>query len=548
MTDIPYRHGSGSFPQTRLRRMRLYPWVRAWNHEHELTAKHLILPIFVHDQAQDEPIALMPHIQRLSFTSLLKMAERARKHGISALMLFPFVPADKKDAQGSEALNPDNTICRAIQLLRQKNIDIGIICDVALDPYTSHGHDGIIKDGTVDNDATIAVLAKQACLQAQAGCSMIAPSDMMDGRVATIRRALDAKGFEHVSILSYSAKYQSQFYTPFRQAIGSQNALKSATKITYQMNPANKREALREALQDIEEGADMLMVKPSTIYLDILHMLREHTLIPLATYHVSGEYAMLRAGAQAGCFPYEAALLGNTYQFPPRGCRCADHLWCSRCRRFAEMNDQPLKGITVIDMTRVLAGPYCTMLLQQLGARIIKVEKPPHGDDARHIGPFVNGKSMYFAALNRGKESIALSLKDPEHRNIFDDLLCYADVLVENARPDTLAQHGYSWHTVHQRWPKLHYATISGFGYTGPYRHRPSYDLIAQAMGGIMQMNREPHHQPDSSRCVHRRSRCGSVRNHRYRRRPQRHDRRQAYRYIDARLPSRPARKCYRTL
>ncbi|MBC6444968.1 MAG: porphobilinogen synthase [Alphaproteobacteria bacterium GM202ARS2] len=310
--------GSGRFPHTRLRRMRRLFWSRNWMREHHLHTDNLILPVFVHEGKHDEDIPLMPSVKRLCLESLVATAQSAYDVGIHSLMLFPVVPPDAKDEKGSEALNPDNLLCRAIQALRQSVPSMGIICDVALDPYTSHGHDGILKDDDVDNDATVALLAQQALVQAKAGCDVVAPSDMMDGRVGVLRKTLDENGFQHVLILAYSAKYASHLYHPFRHAIGSHKTLKGA-KTTYQMDTANLREALREALQDIDEGADMLMVKPGTLYLDVIHALRTHTLAPLAAYHVSGEYAMLRAAAEKGCLIYEDVLLETLLSFRRAG-------------------------------------------------------------------------------------------------------------------------------------------------------------------------------------------------------------------------------------
>ena len=310
--------GSSRFPHTRLRRMRRSFWSRGWVREHHLHADNLILPVFVCEGNRDEDVPLMPAIKRLCLKSLVATAQSAYELGIHSIMLFPVVPSNKKDEKGSVALNPDNLLCQAIKALRHHVPSMGVICDVALDPYTSHGHDGVLKDNDVDNDTTVELLAQQALVQARAGCHVIAPSDMMDGRVGAIRRALDGEGFQHVLILAYSAKYASHLYHPFRHAIGSHKTLKGA-KTTYQMDSANLREALREALQDIDEGADMIMVKPGTLYLDVIHALRSHTLSPLAAYHVSGEYAMLRAAAEKGYLVYEDVLLETLLSFRRAG-------------------------------------------------------------------------------------------------------------------------------------------------------------------------------------------------------------------------------------
>src|SRR5262245_23491305 len=252
-----------SFPSTRLRRIRRHPWLRRLVAEHHLTVSDLIWPVFVHD-ARDPRTAVpsMPGVFRYSIMQLVEEVGIARALGIPAIAIFPATDPAKKTDDGAEALNPDNLVCRTVKAVKSAYSDIGVICDVALDPYTSHGHDGLLRDGYVGNDETVDVVCRQAGLQAKAGCDVIAPSDMMDGRVAAIRRALDEAGFSYVLILSYAAKYASAFYGPFRDAVGSASNLGSGDKRTYQMDPANTNEALRETAMAIEERADFVMVNP----------------------------------------------------------------------------------------------------------------------------------------------------------------------------------------------------------------------------------------------------------------------------------------------
>lgn len=255
-----------------------------------------------------EPIPTMPGVDRLSLDLLCEKAKEAAVLGIPAIAVFPYVPAALRTADAREALNPDNLVCRAVRAIKATTDALGIICDVALDPFNSFGHDGLVRDGRVLNDETIEVLAQQAVVQANAGCDIVAPSDMMDGRIGVIRRALDGAGHSETQILSYAAKYASTLYAPFRDAIGSRALLKG-DKRAYQMDPANAKEALREAAQDLAEGADMIMVKPGLPYLDVLTRIAESFAVPTFAYQVSGEYAMLRAAEQAGCLDYEATLI-----------------------------------------------------------------------------------------------------------------------------------------------------------------------------------------------------------------------------------------------
>ena len=294
------------FPQTRMRRLRKHNWLRRLTQEHQLHSSDLILPLFVHTDTQPYPIESLPGVMRHSLESLVDTCLQASTLGIQAVALFPVIPEAQKDATGSEAYRDDNLIARAIAAIRAKNLDLGIICDCALDPYTDHSHDGVLQnDGDVDNDRTIALLAKQAISLARAGADVIAPSDMQDGRIGTIRKALDAEGFQEISILSYTAKYASSFYGPFRDAVGAQGLQsgkypnQKTDKQTYQMQSANRLEATHIATQHLAEGADCLMVKPAMPYLDVLLQLSESSQAPVFAYQVSGEFAMLHHYAEA---------------------------------------------------------------------------------------------------------------------------------------------------------------------------------------------------------------------------------------------------------
>ena len=314
MTDSPSPRGQ--FPRTRLRRNRRDPWSRALVAEHRLSAADLIWPVFVREgKAARTPIPSMPGVARLTVDELVKDARRAARLGIPLIALFPVVPPAKKSPDGEEALNPENLVCRAVRAVKRAVPEIGVMCDVALDPFTSHGHDGLLRDGYVVNDETVGVLVRQAVVQAEAGCDVIAPSDMMDGRVGAVRAALDNAGFERVRILAYAAKYASAFYGPFRDAIGSAASLGQGDKRTYQMDPANGDEALREVAFDIDEGADMVMVKPGLPYLDIVWRVKQAFGMPTYVYQVSGEYAMLAGAIERGWLDRNAiheTLLGFT--------------------------------------------------------------------------------------------------------------------------------------------------------------------------------------------------------------------------------------------
>lgn len=303
-----------------MRRLRTSGWMRGMVAENLLTPADLIWPAFILEAAdKTEDIATMPGVQRLGIEKLVARAKEAQELGVSAIALFPVVPTSKKTEGGEESFNPMNLICNATKRIKEAAPEIGIITDVALDPYTTHGHDGLLDDDKILNDETIEVLCKQALNQAKAGADIIAPSDMMDGRVAAIRQALDAEGFEDVAIMSYAAKYASCFYGPFRDAVGSKSALKGDKK-TYQMSPANTDEAIREVQLDIAEGADMVMVKPGMPYLDIVRRVKERFNVPTFAYQVSGEYAMLRHAADQGCFDFETSLMESLLGFKRAGC------------------------------------------------------------------------------------------------------------------------------------------------------------------------------------------------------------------------------------
>lgn len=308
------------FPGTRMRRLRQHAWSRRLVAEHRLAPADLIQPLFVLDgHRQHQPVASMPGIERLSVDLLLPQAERALELGIPALALFPVTPPERKSEGAEEAWNEDNLMCRAIRALKRRFPELGLIGDVALDPYTSHGQDGLLRDGVILNDETVAALARQATCLAAAGCDVVAPSDMMDGRIGAIRRALDAAGCERTLILAYAAKYASAFYGPFRDAVGSAASLGRADKKTYQMDPANGAEAVREVALDIAEGADMVMVKPGMPYLDVVRRVKDAFQVPTLAYQVSGEYAMVKAAAERGWLDGEAAMLESLIAFKRAG-------------------------------------------------------------------------------------------------------------------------------------------------------------------------------------------------------------------------------------
>jgi len=303
----------------RPRRNRRADWTRRLVREHLLTTDDLIWPLFlVEGDNVRVPVPSMPDVERLSVDQAVRAAERAAKLTIPCLALFPYTEPDKRDDVGSEALNAENLVCQAVRAIKKAVPEIGILCDVALDPYTSHGHDGLLRDDVILNDETVAVLVRQALVQAEAGCDIIAPSDMMDGRVGAIRAGLDKAGFGDVQIMAYAAKYASAFYGPFRDAVGS-NATLIGDKRTYQMDPANSDEALREVELDIAEGADMVMVKPGLPYLDILHRVKAAFAMPTFAYQVSGEYAMIMAAAANGWLDGEKAMAESLVAFKRAG-------------------------------------------------------------------------------------------------------------------------------------------------------------------------------------------------------------------------------------
>jgi len=307
-------------PIVRPRRLRVSPWIRNMVSEHRVTVNDLIWPVFIQEGNNlRTPIASMPGVERLSIDLLTLAVKEAHDLGIPAIALFPATPSNLKTQDGEEAFNPENLVCRTIRAIKAAVPDIGIICDVALDPYTSHGQDGLVRNGIVVNDETVEVLCKQSIVQARAGCDVIAPSDMMDGRIGAIRKALDAAGFSHVAILSYAAKYASAFYGPFRDAVGSANNLGKSDKKTYQMDPSNSSEALREVALDIAEGADMVMVKPGMPYLDVLARVKDAFKVPTFAYQVSGEYAMLCAAAANGWLDREKVILESLLSFKRAG-------------------------------------------------------------------------------------------------------------------------------------------------------------------------------------------------------------------------------------
>jgi porphobilinogen synthase len=304
---------------TRPRRNRKAEWARRLVRENVLTADDLIWPLFLTEGSQRRvPVDSMPGIERLSVDEAVREAAPAAKLAIPCLALFPYTDPGLRDEDGSEALNPGNLVCRAIRAIKKAVPELGVLCDVALDPYTSHGHDGLLRDGVIVNDETVAVLVKQALVEAEAGCDIIAPSDMMDGRVGAIRAGLDAAGFTDVSIMAYAAKYASAFYGPFRDAVGSSATL-TGDKRTYQMDPANGDEALREVELDIAQGADMVMIKPGLPYLDILRRVKDAFGVPTFAYQVSGEYSMIMAAAQNGWLDGEKAMMESLIAFKRAG-------------------------------------------------------------------------------------------------------------------------------------------------------------------------------------------------------------------------------------
>ena len=315
MAHEPARH----FPATRLRRLRRTGWSRRLVAENALSPSDLIWPVFLVDgQKRRDPIASMPGVDRISVDLVPAAAEEACRLGIPVVALFPYTDPARRTPDGKEALNPDNLVCRATRAIRQARLDIGVLCDVALDPSTSHGHDGLMRDGIILNDETVDVLVAQSLTQVDAGCDIIAPSDMMDGRIGAIRTGLDKAGHQDTLIMAYAAKYASAFYGPFRDAVGSAGVLQG-DKRTYQMDPANSEEALREVALDISEGADMVMVKPGMPYLDIVRRVKDSFGVPTFAYQVSGEYAMIMAAAERGWIDADKAMMESLTGFKRAG-------------------------------------------------------------------------------------------------------------------------------------------------------------------------------------------------------------------------------------
>jgi porphobilinogen synthase len=308
---------AGRIMATRLRRTRQSVWSRRMVAEHTLSAADLIWPLFVMDgKNKRSEITSMPGVERLSVDLVVAAAEEAMKLGIPVIALFPFTDPGKRTDDGREAVNPDNLVCRATRAIRKAGLDIGILLDVALDPYTTHAHDGLLRDNVILNDESVDVLVQQSLIQAEAGCDIIAPSDMMDGRIGAIRQALEANGHTNTMIMAYAAKYASAFYGPFRDALGSN--LKG-DKRTYQMDNANSDEAMREVALDLEEGADMVMVKPGMPYLDIVQRVSQTFKVPTFAYQVSGEYAMLKAAAERGWLDHDKAMMESLMAFKRAG-------------------------------------------------------------------------------------------------------------------------------------------------------------------------------------------------------------------------------------
>ena len=298
----------GSFPKTRLRRLRKSKWMRNLVSENNISPNDLILPIFIREgKNKIESIKSMPGVNRYSLDKLPNILKQVNRFKIPVVALFPHVSNKKKDARGTESINPRNLICRSIKLIKKKFPNIGIMCDVALDPYTSHGHDGVVINNQIDNDETLKILNKQALLQAEMGCDIISPSDMMDGRIGMIRKNLDKNNYKDVCILSYAVKYASSFYGPFRDAVGSKLNLKNNKK-TYQMDYRNSFEVFREVGLDIKEGADMILVKPGMIYLDIISKIKNNFKIPVLAYQVSGEYSLIKNGVKQKILKEESIL------------------------------------------------------------------------------------------------------------------------------------------------------------------------------------------------------------------------------------------------
>ncbi|EMI18336.1 delta-aminolevulinic acid dehydratase [Rhodopirellula maiorica SM1] len=310
----------GNYPSTRLRRVRRHDWSRRLVAENQLSVDDLIWPIFVFDGEGRQPIESLPGVDRLGQDQIAEAVQTACSLGIPAIAIFPATPSELKTPDAAEAVNPDNLVCRTVRKIKQEAGDsLGVICDVALDPYSSHGQDGLVRDSYVINDETVEVLCQQALVQADAGCDIIAPSDMMDGRIGAIRGALENAGKTNVQIMSYAAKYASSFYGPFRDAVGSSGNLGKASKSTYQQSPGQSDEALHEVALDLAEGADTVMVKPGMPYLDIVYRVKSTFGVPTFAYQVSGEYAMLSAAANHGWLDRDKVILESLLAFKRAG-------------------------------------------------------------------------------------------------------------------------------------------------------------------------------------------------------------------------------------
>ncbi|HCX68906.1 porphobilinogen synthase [Parvibaculum sp.] len=313
------KHTAPAFPATRMRRNRKSDWSRRLVSENALSVNDLLWPLFlIEGEGKREAVPTMPGVERLSVDEAVAAAQEAASYGIPVIALFPYTSAENRDPQGSLAHDPDNLVCRATRAIKQAVPDIGVLCDVALDPYTSHGHDGLMSGDVILNDETVEALVKQALVQVEAGCDIIAPSDMMDGRIGAIRTGLESAGHSDTQIMSYAAKYASAFYGPFRDAIGSSGALKG-DKRTYQMDPANGDEAMREVALDIAEGADMVMVKPGLPYLDIVTRVKGEFGMPTFAYQVSGEYSMIAGAIERGWFDRDRVILESLTAFKRAG-------------------------------------------------------------------------------------------------------------------------------------------------------------------------------------------------------------------------------------
>lgn len=310
----------GAYPATRMRRIRRHEWSRRLVAEHRLCVNDLIWPIFVFDGKGRQGVGSLPGVDRIGTDEVCRVAAQACQLGLPAIAIFPATDPDLKTEDAREAVNAENLVCRTVRAIKQEvGDDLGVICDVALDPYSSHGHDGIVRDGNVVNDETVEILCRQAIVQAQAGCDIVAPSDMMDGRVGAIRAALDQADRSDVQIMSYAAKYASAFYGPFREAVGSSANLAGGSKKTYQQSPEQGDEALHEVALDINEGADSVMVKPGMPYLDIVHRVKTQFAVPTFVYQVSGEYAMLSAAAGQGWLDRRSTVLESLLAFKRAG-------------------------------------------------------------------------------------------------------------------------------------------------------------------------------------------------------------------------------------